>query len=171
MKKFFLMQAQYNAWANGIIYEASAELSEEEYHRDIGAYFRSVHGTLNHMYAADMVWLARFSNEGEILTSVDDILFEDLADLREARVVLDERILSLVQQMTDVDFERPILFRTTRRPVLVEKPLLAAMAHFFTHHAHHRGQIHAFLRQLGYKPAPIDMIHFQEDIGVGVAAA
>lgn len=170
MKKFFLLQAQYNAWANGIIFEACAELSDEEYHRDIGAYFKSIHGTLNHMYAADSVWLHRFSYESDVPDTFDEILFEDLADLREARVILDERILSQVQQMSEEDFLKPFLFRTTRKPVLMEKPLMVAMAHFFTHQAHHRGQVHAFLRQLGYKTAPIDMIHFQEDLGIEAAA-
>ncbi len=170
MKKFFLLEAQYNKWANGILYGACSTVSDEDYYKDIGAYFKSIHGTLNHMYAADSVWLYRFTYTGEVPDTFDEPLFEELESLREARAILDERILSIVQQMSEEDFLKPFLFQTTRNPVLVEKPLLATMAHFFNHQTHHRGQVHAFLHQLGYKAPQIDMIHFQENIDIDAAA-
>jgi uncharacterized damage-inducible protein DinB len=44
----YRMFGQYNAWANGRLYEAAARLSVEQYRADRGAFFKSVHGTLNH---------------------------------------------------------------------------------------------------------------------------
>lgn len=53
--------AGYNAWANRLICEAVAELSDDDYRRDLGAFFPSLHATLNHILYADGVWMTRFS--------------------------------------------------------------------------------------------------------------
>ena len=43
MLQHFRRFAAYNAWANALVYAAAAELSDEEYRRDLGAFFPSVH--------------------------------------------------------------------------------------------------------------------------------
>src|SRR5262249_31174368 len=48
MKALFQMYAAYNAWANERLYGAAARISDLEYRRDRGAFFGSLHGTLNH---------------------------------------------------------------------------------------------------------------------------
>jgi uncharacterized damage-inducible protein DinB len=42
----YQMFGHYNAWANGRLYEAAAELSIEQYRADRGAFFKSVHALL-----------------------------------------------------------------------------------------------------------------------------
>mgnify|MGYP003114340100 CR=1 FL=1 len=41
--------ARYNRWMNQKVYDGCAGLSEEDRKRDMGAFFRSIHGTLNGM--------------------------------------------------------------------------------------------------------------------------
>ena len=53
MKSHFAMMAGYNAWANGRLYRMASRLPDEQYRRDVGAYFKSLHGTLNHIMCAD----------------------------------------------------------------------------------------------------------------------
>jgi len=164
MKAFFLMKAEYNRWANMRILNDCATLSDEEYHLDTQAVYGSIHGTLNHLYGADTIWLHRFTGEGEGLETYEDILFEDLSDLREARGVLDERIISFFQQLDEADIDRELLFHTARKPSLASRPFVMAVAHFFAHQGHHRSQIHLALRQFGKKPRPIDVIHYTDDV-------
>jgi uncharacterized damage-inducible protein DinB len=45
----------YNAWANSRLYDAAARLSVEQYRADRGAFFKSVHGTLNHLRVTDRI--------------------------------------------------------------------------------------------------------------------
>lgn len=52
--------ARYNRWMNDKLYERIATLDEEDRKRDMGAFFGSIHGTLNHLLVADRIWLARF---------------------------------------------------------------------------------------------------------------
>jgi uncharacterized damage-inducible protein DinB len=64
MKPIFKMLAGYNAWANKRLYDAVATLSDEDYRADHGAFFGSVHGTLNHLLTGDYIWMHRLTGEG-----------------------------------------------------------------------------------------------------------
>ena len=83
----YRMFARYNEWANGRLYEAAGQLSVEQYRADRGAFFKSVHGTLNHLLVTDRIWMQRFTGEGEAPDRLDAILFETFDELRAARVV------------------------------------------------------------------------------------
>ena len=52
MKSMFEMLDGYNAWANRQLYDAATELDDADYRADHGAFFSSVHGTLNHLLVA-----------------------------------------------------------------------------------------------------------------------
>jgi len=77
--------ARYNAWANHHLYAAAAALPDEQYRADRGAFFKSVHGTLNHLLATDRIWMRRFTGEGAAPDRLDAILFDDLPSLHAAR--------------------------------------------------------------------------------------
>ena len=49
--------ARYNRWMNERIYAVVGEFSDEERTRDRGAFFGSMHRTLNHILWGDRVWL------------------------------------------------------------------------------------------------------------------
>ena len=74
----YKMFAGYNTWANERLYNASAKLSTEEYLADRGAFFKSIHGTLNHLLVADRIWMKRFTGQGDAPARLDVILHEDL---------------------------------------------------------------------------------------------
>ena len=57
MQQHFGMFAAYNKWANARIYEAASQLSADEFERNTGAFFKSMMGTLNHLVAADRIWM------------------------------------------------------------------------------------------------------------------
>jgi uncharacterized damage-inducible protein DinB len=61
----YRMFGHYNAWANRRLYDAAARLSNEQYRADRGAFFKSVHGSLNHLLVTDRIWMQRFTGEGE----------------------------------------------------------------------------------------------------------
>jgi len=56
----FRAMARYNRWMNERIYGHCENLSDAERKTDRGAFFRSVHGTLNHLLLGDRLWLGRF---------------------------------------------------------------------------------------------------------------
>lgn len=161
MKQHFRMFAAYNAWANQRIYEAAATLSDEEYRRDVRAFFRSMHGTLNHVLVGDSVWMLRFTGEGESPKALDTILHEDFEGLSAARRAMDERIVDWVDGLDALAFAGRFTYITVTDVRTVSQRLAPALAHFFNHQTHHRGQAHAILSQLGHEPPSLDLVYFQ----------
>ena len=96
MKSTFAMLAGYNAWANARVYDAAGQLSDAEYRADRGAFFKSMHGTLNHLLVTDRLWMRRFTGEGDAPNRLDAILFEEFLELRAAREAEDARITAYI---------------------------------------------------------------------------
>ncbi|MEY4548773.1 MAG: hypothetical protein RL685_4968 [Pseudomonadota bacterium] len=158
MKEHFALMAQYNSWANTRLFRMAGQLSEEQYHRDVGAYFKSLHGTLNHLLAGDRIWLRRLTGAGVAPTRLDAILYEELAGLTVARRAEDERLVSFVESLTDAQLEGPLDYRTTNGTAQQQK-LREVLAHLFNHQTHHRGQAHGILTTLGMKePESLDVL-------------
>ena len=165
----FLMLAAYNAWANTRLYEAAARLSDAQYRADRGAFFKSVHGTLNHLLVADRIWMQRFTGTGEAADRLDAVLFEDLAELRRARTVEDERIVAYVSSLSPAALAGSFRYRRVSTPDIVEQPLAPALMHVFNHQTHHRGQIHGLLTGLTGEAPPLDLVFFQRESGLGMS--
>ena len=91
----YQMFGRYNAWANARLYDAAAALDDEQYRADRGAFFKSVHGTLNHLLATDRIWMQRFTGTAGA-HRLDVILFETFGELRNAREAEDRRIVDFV---------------------------------------------------------------------------
>jgi uncharacterized damage-inducible protein DinB len=168
MKPHFAMMAGYNAWCNARLYDVAAQLSDADYRADRGAFFKSVHGTLNHLLVTDRIWLKRFSGEGEAPNRLDVILFEDLPGLRAARTKEDERIVTYIDGLSETDLAGRIRYKTITNPAEIEQPLAPALVHFFNHQTHHRGQVHCLLTGLGLDAPSLDLILFQRETGMGL---
>ena len=157
----YRMFGHYNAWANARLYDAAAMLSPEQYRVDRGAFFKSVHGTLNHLLATDRIWLQRFTGEGDAPDRLDAILCETFAELRVARVAEDRRIADYVDGLTDARIAGIIRYRRVSSPEVFEQQLAPALAHWFNHQTHHRGQAHALLTGLAGAAPELDLLFFQ----------
>jgi uncharacterized damage-inducible protein DinB len=155
------MFGHYNAWANGRLYTATALLRAEQYRADRGAFFKSVHGTLNHLLATDRIWMWRFTGEGDAPDRLDTILFENFDELRAAREAEDRRIISYLEGLEDDRFAGTIKYRRVSSPEQFEQQLAPALAHWFNHQAHHRGQVHALLTGLTGQAPELDLLFFQ----------
>lgn len=164
MKPHFEMLAAYNAWANARLYEAAGELPEEDYRQDCGAAFGSLHGTLNHLMVGDLLWLARFRGQAQPPLGLDTILHEDRAELAAARGALDTDILGFVAGLTEAHLDAEFTYTMVTRPETVTQPLAPALAHFFNHQTHHRGQCHAMLTRLAGTAPALDLIYFQREV-------
>jgi uncharacterized damage-inducible protein DinB len=159
VKEHFALMAKYNAWANERLYGMASQLSDEQYRRDVGAYFKNLHGTLNHLLVADRIWMWRISGTGVAPTRLDATLYEDLAGLTQARRAEDERLVTLVESLTDAQLEGNIEYRTLGGSPPQQQKLREVLAHLFNHQTHHRGQAHGILTTLGVKePDSLDVL-------------
>ena len=169
MKAHYVMFAGYNAWANSRLYDAAGELSDADYRADRGVFFKSLHGTLNHLLTTDLIWMGRFTGEGGAPERLDTILHEDRAALRAAREAQDRRIVTYVDGLDDARLAGVIRYRRVSTPEEFVQPLSPALDHWFNHQTHHCGQAHAVLTGLAGCAPELDLLYFQRLVAAGKA--
>lgn len=158
MKRHFEMMAAYNRWANGRIYAAVGELTEDELNRDLGAFFRSAMATLTHILVGDRIWQKRFAGEAAGLP--DAVAFPVFDALQLAREAEDRRIVDWVGGLTEAELAGRFSYPTLPDMRTVSLRLAPALSNLFNHHTHHRGQVHMMLTVLGKPSLELDLIHF-----------
>jgi len=170
MKERYRMFAGYNAWCNERLYDAASKVPDADYRADRGAFFKSLHGTLNHLLVGDRIWMKRFTGAGEQPPSLDTILYDDFQALREARRSQDVLITRYIAGLDNERLNGTLRYRTVVKPQTIEQSLAPALDHFFNHQTHHRGQAHALLSaMIGNDATPsFDLIIYQRESGVGL---
>ena len=164
MKAHFEMFAAYNAWANRRLHAAAAALPDEDRRRDLGAFFGSVHRTLNHLLVTDVIWLARLRGIPGPRWSLDHVAHDDHAELTAAREALDADLIAYVAGLSEPDLAGEIRYaRVTDPSAVTLQRRAAAMAHLFNHQTHHRGQVHALLTRLTGEVPALDLLFFQRE--------
>lgn len=154
--------AAYNRWMNRRLYDVCAGLTDEQRRRDCGAFFKSIHGTLNHLVLADQIWLGRFMGEPFHFERLDQELHHDFDELRSAREAVDERIVQWTASLTAADLEHTLRYTSAVNPKPRAYEMWLAVAHFFNHQTHHRGQITTLLSQLGHDVGVTDLVWLPE---------
>lgn len=166
LESHFRMLARYNAWANETLYGVVARLSDAEYRKTrAAAFFGSIHGTLNHLLVVDKRWFGRiFGDLDPTITRLDQILHESFADLRQARVAEDKWIVEQVDALAPEDLERSFDYRDSRgQPWTMRTD--HGLATVFNHQTHHRGQVHALLKETDVAPPPLDIPVYLRETG------
>jgi uncharacterized damage-inducible protein DinB len=161
--------AKYNEWMNSRLYELAAQLRPEQLAEHRGAYFGSILGTLNHLMVGDIIWLKRFATHpglhsaldglrnAEHPSALDQILFNDFAELRVERECLDLVIIEWTGQLRDADLDHQLDYRNSKGMRSV-RDFGALVLHLFNHQTHHRGQVTTLLSQEGYPLEPTDLL-------------
>ncbi|HKU08070.1 MAG TPA: DinB family protein [Bradyrhizobium sp.] len=164
MKTHFEQFASYNRWANARLYEAALALSDPDYRRDAGVFFRSMHGTLNHLLVTDRMWLKRLTGVGEHPDRLDAIIHEDRKRLALARADEDDRIVSFIASLDESAMAGKLKYaNSTGRQF--EQPRSEILAHWFNHQTHHRGHAHAILSIVtGREPPSLDLLGMQRGL-------
>jgi uncharacterized damage-inducible protein DinB len=151
--------AVYNAEMNRRLYNAAARLSDAERKRDRGAFWGSIHGSLNHILWGDGMWMARFANWPKPALPIKESarLYEDFAALRVAREAADRKIAEWTGRLDDKWLSGELTWWSGAAEREVRAPIAFLVAHMFNHQTHHRGQVHAMLTAAGEKTGDTDL--------------
>lgn len=150
--------AEYNKWMNEKLYDICSQIPATELKKDRGAFFKSIHGTLNHIMLGDKVWFGRFTEAPFKAEAFDQILHEDFPGLRKERKDLDDRILAWAGALSSEELNSEFNYQSLAGPEPRSCPLWVAVTHFFNHQTHHRGQITTLLCQSGLDIGATDLI-------------
>jgi len=151
------LMARYNRWMNERLYALVAEFTDEERRHDRGAFFGSIHGTLNHLLWGDRTWLGRFVGEPCTYPAFGRDMYADFDVLRRERDATDTRILDWAGQVTPEWLGGEVVYTSQADGKVRLLPRTAAAVHLFNHGTHHRGQLTTLIRQSGRDPGVTDL--------------
>ena len=149
--------AAYNRWMNERLYELCAGIPDADRKLDRGAFFKSVHGTLNHLLYGDRAWMSRFTGRDLGWQGPADELYADFAELRAARAGLDGLIENWVARLDEAWLAHDLTYTSRIDGRTRSLPAWLLVAHMFNHQTHHRGQLTTLLSQLGIDPGVTDL--------------
>jgi uncharacterized damage-inducible protein DinB len=152
--------ALYNEWQNRSLYAAANRLSDAERRLDRGAFFNSIHSTLNHILWADAMWMSRVSDAPRLDVAISDSghFHDEWETLKRERGAMDERLIAWADGLDDAWLAEDLRWLPATRPTAMTRPRWQVVAHMFNHQTHHRGQAHAMLTAAGAQPEPTDLV-------------
>ena len=156
-------QIAYTTWASKLLVEAASALTPAELTRDFGTADKSVLGTLVHVFAADRLWLARFT--GEPLPAFATDTDYRLTVLQNDWPALYERWKEWAAELTESGAQAEFSY-SDRSGNPWRQPLGRLVLHVVNHGTHHRGQVSGFLRAMGYTPPKLDLLFFNRNLAI-----
>ena len=155
--QIFQTFARYNAWMNGAIYTGCAKISDDQRKKDMGAFFKSIHGTLNHLLVGDLFWMGRFLGKPRPSFTLSSILHNDFDDLWAARQKQDSEITAFASSLTEDWLLQQLTFHSVAYNRDITNANWFFMMQLFNHQTHHRGQVTTLMKQCGVDPGPTDL--------------
>jgi uncharacterized damage-inducible protein DinB len=151
------VMAAYNQWMNRKLYALCEGIPDDDRKRDMGAYFGSIHGTLNHVLWGDRTWMGRFTGRDYGKGSIGSLLYVDFAEQHAARQSMDEEIVHWAGGLSAAWLAQHLAWKSGIDGHTRTLPHWVLVMQLFNHQTHHRGQVTTLLKQLGRDPGETDL--------------
>jgi uncharacterized damage-inducible protein DinB len=147
--------ARYRTWADDRTLSAVAALPPGEAARERSTPFKSIIGTLNHIYVVDLIWQAHLEGREHGFTARNVLLFPELGALTEAQRKANETLGGWVSAQTDASLRTPVAFRLVsgKEGTMTRAEILL---HIVNHATYHRGFVSDLFYQIPVKPPATD---------------
>jgi uncharacterized damage-inducible protein DinB len=152
--------AEYNRWQNENLYGAAEGLNDSARKAPRGAWFGSIHATLNHILWADQIWMSRLAGTPKPkASSIPDSvgMYEAWDDLKRERTTFDQVIIEWADRLDPVGLAGDLTWFSGAVGRELTSPRWLLVTHMFNHQTHHRGQVHCMLTQAGVRPGSTDL--------------
>lgn len=160
MKEILVGLAEYNLKANARLMEILGTVSEPVLVKEMGSYYKTVLGTLEHVFIAEMGWLRRFNGffsypslAGAWLVTADGELVKAKAagSPKELFALLHDADLLMVgfaKELDEAELDERVRYKTLRGEDM-QRRYWNTIVHILNHGTHHRGEISAMLDMQG----------------------
>jgi uncharacterized damage-inducible protein DinB len=148
------------------MFVAAAPLSGDELRTDRGTFWKSIQGTLSHLYWADRIWLSRFelTDAPNVPLNESDQFVTEFDDLRRKRVDLDDLLVGWCDDYKDGSIVGNMEWFSAAIQQQAKAPLSVILTHFFNHQTHHRGQVHALITAAAGVTADTDLFLMPKEL-------
>lgn len=151
------VMARYGRWMNERLFARLAALDDAERKRDRGAFFGSMHETLNHLLWGDRIWLGRFLDTPCAVADYGRGMYDSFDVLAREREATDRDMLQWAANVTPEWLRNTVRYTSRVDGRTREMPGSIAAMHLFNHGTHHRGQLTTLMTQAGIDPGPTDL--------------
>jgi len=152
----------FNDWANARTFDAIGALSIDQLTKDLGASFPSVLLTAAHIVGAEWIWLQRWISSGPS-GFPEWAKTPELGDVRTRLRDVEHDRANYLSGLPESAATSVVAFKLLNGTE-DRQPLDVMARHVVNHSTYHRGQIAAFLRQLGVKPPSTDLILYAREV-------
>lgn len=153
----FQLMARYNHWMNEKVYAVCADIPDVDRRADRGAFFDSIHGTLNHLFFGDHAWMNRLAGTDYPVKPIGEPIYDSFEEMQAARGPLDEAIIAWADSMTADWLATELTWNSFAYKRTFTHTHGQLVAHVFNHQTHHRGQITTLLSQMGLDVGATDI--------------
>lgn len=162
LKKHFVYQADYQHWANDMLFAALDVLDDEARHSNQGMVFEGIHKTVNHILVVSRNWMSRLKRESQA-AGREELYISDWKELKNAlRLEFREAQRWLEAQPESFFDEQISHLDTQNEPHQIW--VRDALTHIMTHAAHLRGQVVAEAVRLGAPAPEMDYIFYKQEM-------
>jgi uncharacterized damage-inducible protein DinB len=150
------MLARYNAWADKLLFDATAALPPGEADKQRQTLFKTIVGTLNHIYVIDLIWQAHLEGRDHGFKARNVVVHGELDALWTAQRAIDDWYLAWSDAQTDASLDELLRFRfiSGEESAMTRGEMLL---HTVTHTSYHRGWIAEMFHQIPVKPPTTDL--------------
>jgi uncharacterized damage-inducible protein DinB len=148
---------EYHAWASQALLEAAAQATQEQLAAATGVSFGSLLGTLQHIFFADRVWIARVNGQNRPLKAEGES--PSLAELGSLWSPVQRSLIDWAAGLSPEVMNEEIHWVNIRGEHKKSFRWKIAL-HVVNHGTYHRGQIVSMLRQMDYPVPATDLIYY-----------
>ena len=150
------IQAHANRLTNRRLHSALAGLSTSDLHARRTSFFPTLIGTLNHLLAVDIYYIAALYAEPDMVNSwLRYAPHDELVSYAAAQDASDNKLIAYCDKLDDVSANAIVTMLHGERPPKSDLACLV-LQHLFQHQTHHRGQVHAMLAGTQVAPPQLD---------------
>ncbi|MFP3919063.1 DinB family protein [Lysinibacillus telephonicus] len=148
-----------------ILLDQCKELSDNDFTKELGFGFQSIRESLIHVAGCYHAWLGSFvlsQTTTPLLTRevINDMQIEDIHSYFQQADIYVETVFEQFADKFDEVIEKELSWKEDS--LVVRKTPHQLLIHSITHEFHHKGQIVAMLRLLGYIPKNTDILGLAE---------
>ena len=152
----------YNQWANHQYFDAISKLSGEQFDRNVGGSFPSLHETLLHLAWAEWIWAARWEGSSPQFRAMPK-KYPTVESIRAYMKGAEEIQLRMCAGGESANVSLRIRYTNLKNEVW-EYSLEQMVHHVLMHSAYHRGQLADQLRRLGVAPPTTDYLNYVDSL-------
>jgi uncharacterized damage-inducible protein DinB len=153
------MLARYKAWADKVMFDGVAALPPGEAEKERKTLFKTMIGTLNHIYVVDLIWQAHLEGREHGFAARNVTVHPELATLWTAQQKLNDWIIdwATAQSEASLDEDVPFTFVNGTKAAMKRGEMFL---HLVTHGSYHRGWVTEMFFDAGARPPQPDLSVF-----------